>query len=372
MQFLTYKLAQEIVERTMEILDSNINVMNEEGIIIGSGDSQRINQLHDGALLVLKKGESVEIDQSMAAKMKGTRSGINLPIRFNNEIVGVVGITGEPEQIKNYAQLVKMAAELVLEQSFLLERVQWRQRLQSEIVNQIISDEDLNTEWVKDRARFLGINLEQPRFALVIKPSDNTDLTNQKLIRSIQYEMNKNDLIGVTFNNEIVVLKASSVSESIKELTPSLHRLLKVSGSKIIIGTGGLAESVKEVKLSFQQAKSAVFVGSKIQPNNPFYHYEDFRLEVMLAKVGQEEPDKNIFSFYQRLLDEGKKGDLVDTLEAFIEENGELNKIAERLYIHRNTLRYRLDRIEELTGKDPRNIKDIIVLFTAKLLHDIR
>jgi carbohydrate diacid regulator len=50
-----------------------------------------------------------------------------------------VGITGEPKQIQNYAQLVKMAAELVLEQSFLLERVQWKQGLQSEIVNQLIS-----------------------------------------------------------------------------------------------------------------------------------------------------------------------------------------------------------------------------------------
>lgn len=63
--FLSYELAQEIVERTMKILNKNINVMNEEGIIIGSGEKERINQVHDGALLVLKKGESVEIDEKM-------------------------------------------------------------------------------------------------------------------------------------------------------------------------------------------------------------------------------------------------------------------------------------------------------------------
>ncbi len=117
-QFLSYELAQEIVERTMKILNKNINVMNEDGIIIGSGEKERINQVHDGALLVLKKGKSVVIDEKSAAGLKGAKPGINLPIQFNNQIIGVVGITGEPEQIQNYAELVKMAAELVLEQSF--------------------------------------------------------------------------------------------------------------------------------------------------------------------------------------------------------------------------------------------------------------
>ncbi|OAS83090.1 MULTISPECIES: CdaR family transcriptional regulator [Metabacillus] len=369
MQFLTYELAQEIVERTMKILNRNINVMNGEGVIIGSGDSERINQLHAGALLVLKKGESVEIDSFRAVTMKGSRPGINLPIRFSNQIVGVVGITGEPEQIRNYAQLVKMAAELVLEQSFLLERVQWKQRLQSEIVNQLISEEGLNEESIKERAGFLGINLEHPRVAIVIEKRDYTEISNQ-LIRSVQYEIGKADLIGVTFNDEIVILKAAAVNESERDLPPLLKRLLKVSGGKVLIGSGGLAENIKELKSSFYQAKRAIMVGNKLQPDTSFYQFDDYQLEIMLAKLVQYE-DKSIFSYYHQLLDQGKKGELADTLEAYIREGGELNKIAESLFIHRNTLRYRLEKISELTGKDPRNIKDLIELYMAKLLHDI-
>ncbi|MBO1512623.1 CdaR family transcriptional regulator [Metabacillus bambusae] len=371
MQFITYELAQEIVERTMKILNRNINVMNDEGVIIGSGDSERINQLHAGALLVLKKGESVEIDSSRAVRMKGSRPGINLPIRFSNQIVGVVGITGEPEQIRNYAQLVKMAAELVLEQSFLLERVQWKQMLQSEIVNQLISEEGLNEESIKERAGFLGINLEHPRIVIVIEKSDYTEISNQKLIRSVQYEVGKTDLIGITFNNEIVILKAVAVKESKGELTPFLKRLLKVSGGKVLIGSGSLAGNIKELKSSFYQAKRAIMVGSKLLPDASFYHYEDYQLEVTLAKLAQDEEDKSAFSYYHKLLDQGKKGELIHTLEAYIREGGELNKIADSLFIHRNTLRYRLEKIRELTNKDPRNIKDLIELYMAKLLHDI-
>ena len=54
MRYVTKELAQKIVYRTMEIIDCNINVMNEKGVIIGSGDKKRMDQIHEGALMVLK------------------------------------------------------------------------------------------------------------------------------------------------------------------------------------------------------------------------------------------------------------------------------------------------------------------------------
>lgn len=54
MRYVTKELAQKIVYRTMEIIDCNINVMNEKGVIIGSGDKNRMDQIHEGALMVLK------------------------------------------------------------------------------------------------------------------------------------------------------------------------------------------------------------------------------------------------------------------------------------------------------------------------------
>lgn len=371
MQFLTYELAQEIVERTMKILDHNINVMNDKGIIIGSGEKERINQLHDGALLVLDKGESYEIDRLSASEMKGTKPGINLPIHFNNQIVGVIGITGEPESIRNYAQLVKMAAELVLEQSLLLERVQWKQRLQSEIVNRLISEKDFSSEWVKERAQFLGIKVDQPRIVLVLKQTDDAEFSNQELLRSVHYELENNDLMGNTLNNEIVILKGAATIYEKNDLFLFVKRLEKASIGNVLIGIGSRTERLKDLISSYVQAKKAIFVGSKLQPEKSFYDYEEYQLDILLSKLAQDEQDRTSFSFYHKLLEEGKKGELVQTLEAYIKENGELNKVSERLFIHRNTLRYRLEKISELTGKDPRNIKDLLELYIAKLVHDI-
>lgn len=360
--FLSYELAQEIVERTMKILNKNINVMNEEGIIIGSGEKERINQVHDGALLVLKKGKSVVIDEKSAAGLKGAKPGINLPIQFNNQIIGVVGITGEPEQIQNYAELVKMAAELVLEQSFLLERVQWKQRLQGEIVNLLISEEPLNEAWLEERAGFLGYDLKIPRTAIVLKLPEELGTENQKLINAIHFELGNQDLTGVTFNNEIVILKAGGQSEQIS----ALKRIDSLSKRKAVIGIGNTSEKMNGLKLSFRHARQLTELGPRIHPDAGYYSYEKYWLEAEICTLGLK--DTEAISFYDRLMEQDKKGELAQTLDVFMKEGGDLGKIADHLFIHRNTLRYRLDKITEITGRDPRNVKMMLELYVAKLI----
>ena len=91
------------------------------GEIIGSGDRQyRIGELHEGALLVLSQGRVVDIDDAVARHLHGVRQGINLPLRLEGEIVGVIGLTGEPENLRKYGELVCMTAEMMLEQSRLM------------------------------------------------------------------------------------------------------------------------------------------------------------------------------------------------------------------------------------------------------------
>lgn len=117
---LDTKMAQDIVARTMRIIDTNINVMDARGRIIGSGDRERIGELHEGALLVLSQGRVVDIDDAVARHLHGVRQGINLPLRLEGEIVGVIGLTGEPESLRKYGELVCMTAEMMLEQSRLM------------------------------------------------------------------------------------------------------------------------------------------------------------------------------------------------------------------------------------------------------------
>lgn len=366
MQFLTTELAQEMVERTMRILQKNINVMNADGVIIGSGERNRIGQKHDGARLVLTSGDSVEIDQETSLRLEGVRPGINLPICFHEQVVGVIGITGEPEDIRHHAELVKMAAELVLEQSFLLERVQWRQRIESEIVNQLISNSDVGDHQLKNRAAWLGMELDKPRTAIVFQPVPSSEDAVHKMIHAIQYDKNSDDLLGMTFRHELVLLRQPILDHRLKNEAGQLKRTMeRAIEGRVLVGVGTVADDISRLSLSFEHARDALRLGKILDPEEGVYFFESYQLESLFMMAGAAEENRRWTDFYKPLIQEAE---LTHTLRIYMEEGGDLQRIVDRLYIHRNTLRYRLDKIQTLTGKDPRHVKQLMELYLAQLM----
>ncbi|NQE00078.1 sugar diacid recognition domain-containing protein, partial [Staphylococcus xylosus] len=118
MEILTEEVATLIVEETAKRTKSNINIMNFNGKIIASFDKSRIGSIHEGACKVLACEQMVILTKKDCEKLKGTQPGINLPIIFQDEIVGVIGITGDPKALLYVADLVKMSTELLLYQNY--------------------------------------------------------------------------------------------------------------------------------------------------------------------------------------------------------------------------------------------------------------
>ncbi len=98
-KLLSIKLAEEIVHQTMLRLHHNINVISVDGVILASGDKERIDSIHEGAIQVAKTGMPVLIDETLSKEFYNCKPGINLPIKFNDKIIGVIGITGNPNDL---------------------------------------------------------------------------------------------------------------------------------------------------------------------------------------------------------------------------------------------------------------------------------
>ena len=112
------------MDRTIDILGKNINIMNCNSIIIASSDKNRINTYHEGADLVIKKGRTVEISVEESERLKGTKPGVNIPLEFEHQLIGVLGITGPPNQVRNYGLLVKSLVELMYKEAINTERTE--------------------------------------------------------------------------------------------------------------------------------------------------------------------------------------------------------------------------------------------------------
>ena len=326
-------------------------------------------------MLALNHGDSLELDEQSCQSLQGVKPGINMLLHFKGEVVGVVGVTGNPEHIRAFAQLVKMTAELTIEQASLVEQLQWDRRHQEEFVsawlNQQLSDSELH-----DWAQRLSIDLATPRVAVVIElKAENVpvSLNSVRGLVDVLYRSEDKPLVAIMSMNEIVVLKPlRSSSNSDQSVLESIQRRLTANQiDDVRLAIGQRFDSVLQLPLSYQSAKQVLAVGRRSHPEQTMLGFSEYRLPVLLAPLADSWQGDQLAQAMATLVSADKSGQLVKTLEAYFQANGNANDCAKALYIHRNTLRYRLDRISEVTGISTQDFTGLTELYIASQLRKL-
>ncbi|EFM20514.1 MULTISPECIES: CdaR family transcriptional regulator [unclassified Pantoea] len=378
---LDARLAQDIVARTMKIIDSNVNVMDARGRIIGSGDRERIGELHEGALLVLSQGRVVDIDEAVAKHLHGVRPGINLPLRIDGDIVGVIGLTGEPLTLRHYGELVCMTAEMMLEQARLLHMLAQDSRLREELVLNLIRSDTLSpqlTEW----AQRLGIDLNQPRVVAVLEVDSgqlgvDSAMSELQQLQTLLTTPERDNLIAIVSLTEMVVLKPAlnghgrydqedhrrRVEQLLQRMKESGHLRMRIALGNFFTGPGSIARS-------YRTARTTMMVGKQRMPELRSYFYQDLVLPVLLDSLRGGWQANELARPLAKLKSMDNNGLLRRTLIAWFTHNVQPSATARALFIHRNTLEYRLNRISELTGLNLGHFDDRLLLYVALQLDE--
>ncbi|WCG84084.1 CdaR family transcriptional regulator [Pectobacterium sp. A5351] len=378
---LNAKMAQDIVARTMQIIDSNINVMDARGKIIGSGDQERLGELHEGALLALSQGRVVDIDDAVARHLHGVRPGINLPLRIDGEIVGVIGLTGNPSQLRQYGELVCMTAEMMLEQARLLHMLAQDSRLREELVLNLIRTDDLSPalmEW----AQRLGIDLNKPRVAAVIEVDSgqlgvDSAMAELQQLQTLLTTPERDNLIAIVSLTEMVVLKPAlnphgrwDAEEHRRRVDTLMSRMAESSRLRVRLALGNYFAGPGSIARSYRTARTTMSVGKQRMPAQRCYYYQDLMLPVLLDSLRGGWQANELVRPLSKLKAMDGNGLLRRTLGAWFRNNVQPGATAKALFIHRNTLEYRLNRISELTGLDLGNFDDRLLLYVALQLDE--
>ena len=378
---LNQQLAAAIVQRTMSILNCNVNIMNAQGYIIASGDPSRIGDLHHGALHAISTQQEVYIEEISTGVFKA-KPGVNMPLRVQQEIVGVIGVTGDPEHLKEYAKLVCMTAELMLEQADLFKILSQNARLREELVLKLIHEPSINEEtaaWAKR----LDIDLDLPRVACLIQIDSHgrdVDAIRQELLnlQELLVTPERGNLVAVLSLNELLVLKPALDADG--RWNPESHiarieQLITKANShqkshlRIALGQYFTTRQHNPVALSFRTAKTTLSVGKARYPKQRIYYYHDLQLPVLLNQLKDDWQNDELQLITQKLIANDKHGNLQKTVQAWFQHNMQLNATAQALFIHRNTLEYRLDKVASITGLNLGRFDDKVLLYIAMSLH---
>ena len=374
---LNETIARQIVERAMKIIPHSVNVMDDQGRIIGSGDRQRLHHKHEGAVLAITECRVVEIDHATALKLKGVKPGINLPILYHQRVIGVIGVSGSPEQVRHYGELVKMTAELIVEQAALMSQIEWNKRHREELVMQLIQGSSLDDAQLVSIAERLGLDLSQPRVAAIVNVVPEQDHTLslehlQQLVHLLEYP-ERDNLVGIlsVSDNQVVVLKPITLtkegwskSAETRRINQLLKRIKSAGNFSIQMALGDYFSGVDGLAKSFDTAQLTLR-SIHGQPGEVFF-YQDHKLPVMMNDVLQTPwKAQQLRQPYDRLREYDSKGILIKTLTAYFTLNCDAAQTCQQLHIHRNTLRYRLDRASQITSLNINKLDDILLLYLA-------
>jgi carbohydrate diacid regulator len=382
MYILNTGLAQEIVTRTMQIIPFNINVMDVNGIILASGNPARIGELHSGALLALAKKLTVEVDTATAKNLHGAKPGINLPLTVNGQVCGAVGLSGRPEEVRQFGELVRLTAEMILEQANLTNELQRDSRYREAFVlNLIRFDQAAQAELEAWGAR-LGFNFRRMQLVFLLELNLEEAGTDFSLaeIQRLQMRILARQPASLTATvgpREMVLVDsydASAAKKGVDAFPP--RRLLALTAmmqeecqQPFTLSMGIALPGVEGVAISYQSAKSAARVGRLRTPQQKHFSYYDLALPVLLSGLGAGWQAEQLGAPIAKLRAHDKTREMLRrTLDSWFAHNENSAATANALHIHRNTLDYRLRKIGELTGLDLARTEDRLLLYVSSLL----
>ncbi len=341
------------------MIDEQIIICDIDGIIIASTDKLRVGNYHEGAAEVIKNKSQLIISEKMSMQLKGVKTGINLPLFFHNNVIGVIGITGEIKKVKPFGEIVRKMTELLINESYYTEQLEFEHRAIENFIFEWIQSKDLN-QTLRDRAQTLGLQIDGNKQVILIDLDKEDSIIQKDVWHYVKDVIPKKDILVRWGNDRLFWLHTIDQVESVKDsfLTFIKDKCEETFELKLLIGVGKCV-TPNQVHFSYEQALSALKYSSK---NLGISYYTGLYLELCLQDISEQTKQEFIRRTIGGLINNKQ---LLLTLVVFFEEELSYQKASDSLFIHINTLHYRLSRIEEITNFNPRKFSDLICLYLA-------
>lgn len=224
---------------------------------------------------------------------------------------------------------------------------------------------------IYSRSKKLHIQTDSRRVAIIVETTADKDNNTLELMRVYMGSNNLDFVTAVDENNVIVVkdLADSDPEKEIEKVTKGIVTYLKKEGQKNIrVAYGTVVGEIKEVSRSYKEAKMAMDVGKIFFDERNIIAYSELGIGRLIYQL----PIPLCKMFIREIFD-GHSPDEFDeetitTINKFFENSLNVSETSRQLFIHRNTLVYRLDKLQKSTGLDIRVFEDAITFKIALMV----
>ena len=221
------------------------------------------------------------------------------------------------------------------------------------------------------KARELHFNAEVSRVVLLVRIMAKNDVSVFDVISNLFPDKQKDFIINVS-ETEIAIVKETKKSIDSADLEKLARSIIDTLSSEFYthctIGIGTIVDGIKELSTSFKEAQIALEVGKVFDTEKTIVSYENLGI----ARIIYQLPTTLCETFLKEVFKMGSIESLdqetLFTIQKFFENNLNVSETSRKLFVHRNTLVYRLEKIKKLTGLDLREFEHAIVFKIALMV----
>ena len=349
---MSNRLFQTIIHQMKDVVGRTIGVIDENGIVIASSEVQRIGESRQRIKDELPYSlENMTLDgytyRFIGAEGKGEC---------------IVFVEGDDNHAAKMCQLISISLGNI--KSLYDDKYD-----KGSFVKNIILDNILPSD-IYVKSNELHFNSEEKRAVIVIKFQGAAHTPPYEVIERLVPDKQKDYVISIS-EQDIVVVKEVSDNLTGENLEAYAKALLKeateATGAKLLIGLSSVVDNLKDLARAYKEAKISLEVGKVFDIEHPIMSYENLGIGRLIYQL----PTTLCEIFLQEVFKRGSLDSLeretLMTVQSFFENNLNVSETSRKLFVHRNTLVYRLDKIRKLTGLDLREF-DHAVTFKVALM----
>lgn len=369
--------AEMIVSEINTIIHEKMNIMDANGVIIASTDESRIGMFHAGAKRIIDE-HLRELLITQHDSYAGTREGVNYPLVVRGEVIGVIGVTGNEQKTLDFAKIIKRMTEMLVLEMTLKEEKEIEASIRNRFLEEWLQGDTghINKNFV-ERGRALGIDITIPRRMMALSvtaPMEEASVemlkrveeADQYLQRLVLHEGSNISLhtasylmVGVTTRTDAEMLICAGDYKTYIENRYKVKVAIGIDSP----GSGDYLQAHQAAVKARKALQSSLRRGG-----NEIRFYDNINLELIsdeIPEIVKTEYIKKIF----KGMTQDQIQQAITILEVFYHEEGSINRAAQKLFIHKNTMQNKLKRIYELTSYDPRSIRYAALFYLAIYFH---
>lgn len=349
---MSNRLFQGIVHEMRETMDRVIGVVDDSATVIACSDLAKIGETFEYLSLSIGEQEELFVRDNYTFK----------PFGSGERIENAVFVEGTDELAAQFANILAITFSNV-------KHYYDDKHDRNNFIKNVILDNILPGD-IYVKARELQFDTDVNRAVLLIRVLSNNDATIFDAIQNL-FPDKENDFVFNISEQDIVLVKEVKEGIGTLELEKLARSIVDTLGSefytKVAVGIGTPVTGVKDLATSFKESQVALEVGKVFDTEKSIVRYDNLGIARLIYQLPTTLCEMFLAEVFQKGSLESLDQETLFTIQKFFENNLNVSETSRKLFVHRNTLVYRLEKIRKITGLDLREF-DHAVTFKVALM----